>query len=188
MLRLRLIALLGIALSLAAFFLSFSWRWTFVIRHYLICSFLEGAIVTHFPLTGPFSPTPVAGEPVPPIGFVPCVVERRELQWRPRKLTTYWPPPIIVRPTNGRPGRWAGTSRRWACLSIPIWYFAAASLALFLFAEWRRRRFPSHHCQRCGYNLSGNTSGRCPECGAAIPEQQMATGLSGGSTAVGRSK
>ena len=31
---------------------------------------------------------------------------------------------------------------------------------------WRRdRRPPEGHCQTCGYNLTGNTSGRCPECG-----------------------
>jgi len=24
----------------------------------------------------------------------------------------------------------------------------------------------TNHCQTCGYNLTGNTSGRCPECGA----------------------
>lgn len=29
----------------------------------------------------------------------------------------------------------------------------------------RRRVYPRGHCQRCGYNLMGNVSGRCPECG-----------------------
>ena len=28
-----------------------------------------------------------------------------------------------------------------------------------------RRRIPPNHCQRCSYNLTGNVSGRCPECG-----------------------
>ncbi len=35
----------------------------------------------------------------------------------------------------------------------------------------RRRRFPPGHCQRCGYDLTGNVSGRCPECGAPVPER-----------------
>ncbi len=26
------------------------------------------------------------------------------------------------------------------------------------------------HCQRCGYDLTGNVSGICPECGTPIPE------------------
>ena len=28
-----------------------------------------------------------------------------------------------------------------------------------------RRRFPAGHCQKCGYDLTGSVSGRCPECG-----------------------
>lgn len=32
---------------------------------------------------------------------------------------------------------------------------------------WRRIRLPGH-CRKCGYNLSGNVSGVCPECGTAI--------------------
>ena len=31
-----------------------------------------------------------------------------------------------------------------------------------------RFRFPLSHCQRCGYNLKGNTSGACPECGTPL--------------------
>ena len=28
-----------------------------------------------------------------------------------------------------------------------------------------RRKYPSSACQHCGYDLTGNVSGRCPECG-----------------------
>jgi len=31
-----------------------------------------------------------------------------------------------------------------------------------------RRRFPPGHCPSCGYNLTGNQSGVCPECGNAV--------------------
>jgi DNA-directed RNA polymerase subunit RPC12/RpoP len=27
---------------------------------------------------------------------------------------------------------------------------------------------PGLHCRKCGYNLTGNTSGICPECGETI--------------------
>jgi hypothetical protein len=29
-------------------------------------------------------------------------------------------------------------------------------------------RIPPGHCQKCGYNLTGNVSGVCPECGEKI--------------------
>ena len=32
----------------------------------------------------------------------------------------------------------------------------------------RRRDYPSGHCRRGGYNLRGNVSGVCPECGRGI--------------------
>jgi hypothetical protein len=32
------------------------------------------------------------------------------------------------------------------------------------------QRLPAGHCQACGYNLTGNVSGRCPECGEAIKQ------------------
>ena len=33
---------------------------------------------------------------------------------------------------------------------------------------WRGYRYPEGHCVRCGYNLTGNVSGVCPECGERI--------------------
>ena len=41
------------------------------------------------------------------------------------------------------------------CRAVPTWR-----------ARWEARwRYPQGHCQTCGYNLTGNTSGVCPECG-----------------------
>jgi hypothetical protein len=47
---------------------------------------------------------------------------------------------------------------------------------LFGFAAWslgRRlnRRSEPGHCLHCGYDLTGNVSGICPECGVAVPEE-----------------
>ena len=38
-------------------------------------------------------------------------------------------------------------------------------------AAWRRRfdrRWAPGHCRQCGYDLTGNESGVCPECGRAV--------------------
>jgi len=33
---------------------------------------------------------------------------------------------------------------------------------------------PGPYCRSCGYNLTGNISGRCPECGIEVPPEWMA--------------
>ncbi len=33
---------------------------------------------------------------------------------------------------------------------------------------WLKRSWPENHCVECGYNLRGNVSGACPECGRAV--------------------
>ena len=42
---------------------------------------------------------------------------------------------------------------------------AVAPLAL---RRWMRPTWPEGHCQKCGYDLTGNVSGTCPECGQRI--------------------
>jgi predicted Zn-ribbon and HTH transcriptional regulator len=67
-----------------------------------------------------------------------------------------------------------GTQIRY--VTIPLWM---PLLALLLFAALlvyrdRTRRFPGF-CHKCGYNLTGNASGRCPECGSSVPMPEAAT-------------
>ncbi len=55
-------------------------------------------------------------------------------------------------------------------LVLPLWlmvigfclYPAAIVLRFLIRPRWRRLR---HRCIHCSYNLTGNTSGVCPECG-----------------------
>jgi hypothetical protein len=51
----------------------------------------------------------------------------------------------------------------WIPLWIPFVLLAVPTTLLW----YRDRRPPRGHCQRCGYNLVGNLSGTCPECGQA---------------------
>jgi hypothetical protein len=52
---------------------------------------------------------------------------------------------------------------------LPLWVpFALVAIPTAIL-WWRdRRRIPPGHCRNCGYNLTGNVSGICPECGAEI--------------------
>jgi hypothetical protein len=54
---------------------------------------------------------------------------------------------------------------------IPLWIpcLVVGSAAALLW--WRDRRLPTGHCQKCGYNLTGNVSGVCPECGTPIERE-----------------
>ena len=57
-------------------------------------------------------------------------------------------------------------------LFLPHWFVAFVLLAPPYF-WWRRRRWVSNDvmaCKTCSYNLTGNTSGVCPECGASLEQ------------------
>jgi len=55
-------------------------------------------------------------------------------------------------------------------LLIPL-YVPLFVLALPTAFLWGRDRRPEPgHRQKCGYDLTGNVSGRCPECGTPVPD------------------
>ena len=83
---------------------------------------------------------------------------------------------------------WMPQISRWSgggvtLLTIPFW-FVMAFLAVLAATVWlwqRRRTPPDGHCYVCGYNLTGNVSGVCPECGAEV----WPSGVGGGCGVIG---
>ena len=59
---------------------------------------------------------------------------------------------------------------RVAGVVVPIWMIFATLALVTGILWWLDRRIPPGHCQKCGYDLTGNVSGRCPECGADVCE------------------
>lgn len=51
---------------------------------------------------------------------------------------------------------------------LNLWVVALFAAFAFGIALWYQRNPKHGHCTRCGYNLAGNTSGVCPECGTSI--------------------
>lgn len=63
-------------------------------------------------------------------------------------------------------------------VSIPLWIPIVLVAVPTAYLFWHDRRHPtSGHCRNCGYNLTANTSGVCPECGTAIPDGQRAASI-----------
>jgi hypothetical protein len=87
-----------------------------------------------------------------------------------------------VRPASGfHSGHSRSVTMRWmprfrhgpwfTSVFIPLWCLAVVVAIPTAFLWWRDRRIPRGRCQHCGYDLTGNVSGRCPECGQlARPE------------------
>ncbi|QDV91085.1 hypothetical protein RAS2_21750 [Phycisphaerae bacterium RAS2] len=62
-------------------------------------------------------------------------------------------------------------------IDLPLWLPAALLLATGLALRHRDQVRDRHgHCRVCGYNLAGNVSGRCPECGTLVSIGARAAG------------
>lgn len=75
----------------------------------------------------------------------------------------------------GRPSGW---------VAIPLWALFIPAAGLTLLA-WRsasvpNRDPPGERCSGCGYNLTGNASGQCPECGRSVPSRGAGTARNDG--------
>jgi hypothetical protein len=59
-------------------------------------------------------------------------------------------------------------------LMVGMIFVAGVVLSVVLTAARRRlsRERPIGLCRRCGYNLTGNLSGVCPECGTPVKRSE----------------
>jgi hypothetical protein len=51
---------------------------------------------------------------------------------------------------------------------MPLWMPLVPLGVLTAWLWWRDRPLPAGHCQKCGYDLTGDVSGVCPECGTEV--------------------
>jgi len=65
--------------------------------------------------------------------------------------------------------------RRVVMVSLPYPFVLIVLSALPVVYIRHRRMGSFGHCPTCSYNLTGNTSGVCPECGTAISEKAKVT-------------
>ena len=63
-------------------------------------------------------------------------------------------------------------------VTIPLWLIVVVIVCRTIWRHRMRRVDPMLFCRNCSYDLTGNTSGVCPECGAAVtaaPAKTQAT-------------
>lgn len=112
-------------------------------------------------------------------GFIAIGCGRVSLGWSEQSL--YWVPGPVYNPSKSWSESLACFWERGLVPSIdqvqvfglvaigcPIWILLVLIGVPTLWL-WRRDSQPPGPvcCVECGYNLTGNTSGRCPECGTA---------------------
>lgn len=78
------------------------------------------------------------------------------------------PPRLWVYPQRFRVGS------HWV-VTVPLWcpfilFFAYPTIAFIRGPVRRWRRYRKGLCVNCGYNLTGNVSGICPECGTKVEQ------------------
>jgi len=67
------------------------------------------------------------------------------------------------------------TMRVITTLFVAMFISYATARVAYPFFRWRTCYEDASHCLNCGYDLTGNVSGICPECGTAIQDRVIPT-------------
>jgi hypothetical protein len=80
-------------------------------------------------------------------GFVAAVLWLGVLTVVGGSVSNVWPIALVV----------------WTLLELPVAFVVGIPFLIF-----RNDPTPHGRCRKCGYNLTGNMSGICPECGTRV--------------------
>jgi hypothetical protein len=102
---------------------------------------------------------------------------RRLLQWVGLTLSITIVLLILYHVVLWPTGFFRRAASAWAGWSYSSLVFVTPWLAAIASTMWIRRNLPKSpgHCSTCGYDLTGNMSGVCPECGVQIAEKAPST-------------
>ena len=103
------------------------------------------------------------------------IIERSSKVGRPRRFR-FWRSKPRSRTLVALSGKTYGITTRTTVIAFPLWasvvLFSLCPSAVLLYGRLHRyrlrRRVRHNQCLGCGYDLTGNVSGRCPECGRVI--------------------
>jgi hypothetical protein len=91
-------------------------------------------------------------------------------RWSLDRICYQWLPSCTSRDDNPY-NLTSGIYLRYRNLNIPFWMPMTLIAVPTLWSYWRaRERSKRGRCRECLYDLAGNVSGICPECGTPIPE------------------
>jgi hypothetical protein len=92
---------------------------------------------------------------------LPVTLRENEMEFKlvDPLVPVWWRAPMIISWPDGR-----------TILFIPLWLLLGpVGVGAILIRIQRSRHRVNSGCQQCGYDLTGNMSGVCSECGAPIP-------------------
>ncbi|MCH7872044.1 MAG: hypothetical protein IID33_10130 [Planctomycetes bacterium] len=76
------------------------------------------------------------------------------------------PAPFVIQPHAAGMYRWDEMATDWTSFAeLPLVTLLFAVAVPTLLVQHFVPKFPRGCCRRCGYDLAGNLSGTCPECG-----------------------